>query len=108
MSTTHLFGGQPLLLQTFRCKSSFFCFGSSLLFCCNPLLFQSLLFCNPSFIFGGNSLLLLNPSFLFFLRLLFGGQPLLLQSLILKPFLLPEVLFGGPGQLDALILLGLH
>lgn len=100
-NTTHLFGGQPLLLKKFRRNSSFFCFGSGLLFRCNSLLFQLLLFHNSSF-FGSNSLLL-NPSLLFFLCLLFGINSLLLQTL-----LLPEVLLGGPGQLDALILLGLH
>ena len=106
MNTTHLFGGQPFLLKTFRSKASFFSFGSVLLFRCNSLLFQLLLFRNPSF-FGSNSLLL-NPSFLFFLRLLFGSNSLLLQTLLLQPLLLPEVLLGGPGQLDALILLCLH
>ena len=100
INTTHL------LLKTFRSKASFFSFGSGLLFRCNSLLFQLLLFRNPSF-FGSNSLLL-NPSFLFFLCLLFGSNSLLLQTLLLQPLLLPEVLFGGPGQLDALILLGLH
>ena len=105
-NTIHLFGGQPLLLKTFRRKSSFFCFGSGLLFRCISLLFQLLFFRNASF-FGSNSLPL-NPSLLFFLFLLFGSNSLLLQTLLLQPLLLPEVLLGGPGQLDALILLGLH
>ena len=47
--------------------------------------------------------LLFKPSILL-LRLLFGGNALFL----LEPFLLPEVLLGRPGQLDALALLGLH
>ena len=89
---SHLFGGKPLLLKTFILQ-----FRTARFLRHNPLLFETLLFCDPSFL--SSNPFPLKPSLL--LCLLLGGD-----AFLLEPFLLPKVLLSGPGQLGALGLFG--